>query len=123
MNVTQREHQRVVVGPEHTIRFRVADQVHTHIRVTNLSRGGCFALIPNGAGPFSQEGLLEDFAFEHPDLPQAPFTARIVYTLGGESEEGPLEVMGMGIQFLTPSQPVVDALQAMLTRLLGPIAP
>jgi hypothetical protein len=97
----RRASRRVVVGPEHTIRFQAKGHTFRNVRITNLSQTGCFAMVSQrDAGQFAQGALLENFAFEHQDLALGPMTGKVMYLLGGSSDQASLEFMGVGIHFV-----------------------
>ena len=107
----RRYSQRILTGPEHTIRFLARGHVFQNIRITNVSVGGCFATLGGrDRNLFPEQGLLEQFAFEHPDLAGSPFTARVAYTLDSPA----LDFMGVGITFLGPPEPILRRLEAFL---------
>ena len=96
----RRDAQRIVVGPDHTVRFLVRGHPFRGVRITNLSLGGCFAMVgARDAGLFPAGTLLEQFTFEHPALPQSPLTAEVRYCLGSEAGSAPMAVLGLGIMF------------------------
>jgi len=93
--------RRVIVGPDHTIRFSVRGRAFQNVRITNVSITGCFAMVSQrDAALFGQGALLEHFSFEHPELAVGPITAKVMYTLGGARDIPALEFMGVGIQFV-----------------------
>jgi hypothetical protein len=97
----RRSCRRVIVGPDHTIRFHARGHSFQNVRITNISSTGCFAMVcQRDAALFTQGTLLERFAFEHPELMTGPITAKVMYTLGGARETATLEFMGVGIQFV-----------------------
>ncbi len=119
MGVERREQRRVFVGPDHTVRFSVRGHGYRNVRITNLSSGGCFAtLLRADVALFIQGTLLEQFAFEHPDLPDRSFMAHVAYVLGAEPG-GDFDQMGLGIQFAAPPPEIQSALDLALERLAG----
>lgn len=105
-------HRRLAVGPDHTVQFTLGPQRLSRIRITNLSAGGCFALIPAEYGDFARVGgILGDFQFEHEDLPATPFTAKIIRISRGLSEVSDCDT-GLGIQFLSTSQQFTEWVDA-----------
>ncbi len=115
----RRDSRRIVVGPDHTVRFWAKGHAFREVRITNLSLGGCFAMVsPRDAGLFPAGTLLEQFAFEHPDLPPEPFTAEVRYCLGSEAKDTPLAVLGLGIMFRALPPALEPRLKAHLERLL-----
>lgn len=119
----RRDARRIVVGPDHTIRFLVRGHPFQGVRITNLSPGGCFAMVgARDAGLFPAGTLLEQFAFEHPDLPHEPLTAEVRYCLGSESGDAPLALLGLGVMFRSLPTGVETGIRAHLDRLLGPVS-
>lgn len=93
--------RRVIVGPDHTIRFNVKGHSFREVRITNISLTGCFAMVSQRDSALFAPGTpLEHFAFEHPDLALGPLTAKVMYLLGGPSEQASLDFMGVGIRFV-----------------------
>lgn len=98
-----RHYRRFSVGPEHTVQFTLGNREFKRIRITNLSADGCFALIyAEDANLFRVGTLLNDFRFEHDDLPSSPLTARVVRIVEGLSEVTDCDA-GLGIHFLATS--------------------
>jgi len=100
----RRSHQRIVVGPDVTIRFQVKEFAFQDVRITNLSADGCFATLPHSEHHLFQQGtLLEQFRFETPDLDGGPIIGRVAYVLG--LGPGEMAIIGLGIHFtaLTPA--------------------
>lgn len=117
----RRASRRVIVGPEHTIRFSVKGHAFREVRITNVSLTGCFAMVnQRDASLFVQGALLEHFAFEHPDLPLGPITAKVMYLLGGSSEHASLDFMGVGIHFIGMDETANRTLEAFLSASLNP---
>jgi hypothetical protein len=103
----RRDSRRVIVGPEHMIHFVAKGHVFRNIRITNLSKGGCFAVVGQGdAGLFEQGTILEQMGFEHPHLAGGVLTAEVRYVLGGSGSDSAFDFLGLGIQFLT-TQPEI----------------
>jgi len=98
----RRDTRRIIVGPEHMIHFVVKGHPFQNVRVTNLSFGGCFAVVGQGdASLFVQGTILEQLAFEHPDLAGGgSITAEVRYVLGGSGGGAGFDFLGLGIQFL-----------------------
>lgn len=117
----RRASRRVVVGPEHTIRFSVRGHAFREVRITNVSLTGCFAMVnQRDATLFIQGSLLEHFSFEHPDLPLGPITAKVMYLLGGPSEQASLDFLGVGIHFIGMDEAAVGVLEEFLSASLNP---
>lgn len=119
----RRDARRIVVGPDHTVRFLVRGHAFQEVRITNLSLGGCFAMVgARDAGLFPAGTLLEQFAFEHPDLPQGPLTAEVRYCLGSEAGSAPMAVLGLGVMFRSLPPAIEAGIRAHLDHLLGPVS-
>jgi c-di-GMP-binding flagellar brake protein YcgR len=114
----RRSCRRIVVGPEHAIRFQAKGRPFQNIRITNISSTGCFAMVGQHEVPWFEQGaLLENFAFEHPALTTEPITARVMYVLGGADV---LEFVGVGIQFVSMNVDSTRTLDAFLYFALKP---
>lgn len=97
----RRDTRRVIVGPEFGISFTLKGHPYHDVRITNLSPGGCFALVgARDARLFERGAMLEHLVLQHPELPKAPILATVSYVLGGRPGADPLEMVGVGIQFL-----------------------
>lgn len=97
----RRSNRRVIVGPDHTIRFVARGHAFQNVRITNISATGCFAMVSHrDAALFAQGTILEQFAFEHADLALDPLMAKVMYILGGSSDVATLDFIGVGIQFV-----------------------
>jgi hypothetical protein len=97
----RRDTRRVLLGPEFTISFTLKGHTYTGVRLTNLSVGGCFALVgARDARLFERSSVLENLVLLHPELPKAPIIAAVSYVLGGRPGNEALEFVGVGIQFL-----------------------
>jgi hypothetical protein len=116
----RRAARRIIVGPEHTIRFSVKGHSFRNVRITNISLTGCFAMVnQRDSALFAQGSLLEQFAFEHPDLAQVgPVTAKVMYVLGGASDQSTLDFMGVGIHFLDMNANSSQVLDRVLETIL-----
>jgi len=114
----RRSKLRIVVGPEVTIRFRVKAFNYQGIRITNLSAGGCFATLPRAENHLFRQGtLLEAFHLEHADLPSEPIVAKVAYVLGGAGGgRGGLELIGLGIHFLSMTPATDEILKQFLDQ-------
>jgi len=113
----RRSCRRVIVGPDHTIRFSAKGHSFQNVRITNLNGSGCFAMIsPRDAPLFAQGTFLENFAFEHPDLTAGSIVAKVVYLLGTGSGAPSPEYMGMGIQFVSVDAAAGAKLERFLAR-------
>jgi len=102
----RRDSRRLYLGPEHTIHFLLKGHAFRDVRITNVSLGGCFAMVSQrDRGLFTQGAVLEQLGFEHPDLPQGQITAQVRYAVGNQAELPTLDFLGVGISFVTmPSE-------------------
>ncbi len=113
MTDERRDSRRIIVGPDHTVRFLAKGHAFHNVRITNLSLGGCFATVRNNDSTLFHLGtLLERFTFEHSALCHSPFTARVTFILGGPHQR--MEFLGLGIQFLEPPTDVWTSLRAFI---------
>ena len=97
----RRDTRRVIVGPEFAISFQLKGHDYRDVRITNLSAGGCFALVgARDARLFERGSVLESLILLHPELPKAPILAGVSYVLGSRHGGDPLEMVGIGVQFL-----------------------
>lgn len=109
----RRTKPRIIVGPDHGIRFEVQGRTFSNVRITNLSAEGCFATVHRApAGLFQQGALLERLAFEHADLPHGPITAQVTFSLGDQAGHGAMPFVGLGIHFLAMDPATAEGLQA-----------
>ncbi len=93
--------RRIIVGPGYTIRFVLRGHPYAEVRISNLSTGGCFALVPHrDARLFERGAILEQLVLLHPELPKEPLIATVAYVLGNRPGAPPMEFVGVGIQFL-----------------------
>jgi len=98
----RRDSRRLFLGPEHTIHFLLKGHAFKDVRITNVSLGGCFAMVSQrDHGLFAQGAVLEQLGFEHPDLPQGHITGQVRYAVGGHSEVPSLDFLGVGISFVS----------------------
>jgi len=117
----RRDTRRLFVGPDHTIRFTLKGHAFSGIRITNLSVGGCFAVVSKrDTGLFTSGAILEGVCLEHPDLPKTLFTAQVRYSLGANPSQTMMEYLGIGIAFLSLPSEVQNALVNYLNNMLGP---
>ncbi len=107
--------RRVIVGPDHGIRFVLRGHPYDEVRISNLSSGGCFALIPHrDARLFERGAILEQLVLLHPELPKEPLIATVAYVLGNRPGTPPMEFVGVGIQFLNLEPGPLARLEAWL---------
>ncbi len=96
----RRDTLRIIVGPEFGISFNLQGHAYRDVRITNLSAGGCFAMVgARDARLFERGALLDNLMLTHPDLPKAPIIAAVSYVLGGPSSGDSMEMVGIGVQF------------------------
>jgi hypothetical protein len=109
----RRDTRRIIVGPEFGISFTLKGHDYQEVRITNLSTGGCFALVGvRDARLFERGAVLENLVLTHPELPKAPIIAAVSYVLGGRPTADPLEMVGIGIQFLSVQDEAQHSLDA-----------
>ena len=109
----RRDTRRIIVGSEFGISFTLKGHGFHDVRITNVSTGGCFALVgARDARLFERGAVLEDLILMHPELPKAPIMATVSYVLGGRPAADPLELVGIGIQFLGMNDDAQKALDA-----------
>lgn len=107
----RRDTRRLVVGPEFAISFTLKGHGYRDVRITNLSPGGCFAMVGGrDARLFERGAVLDGLVLLHPELPKAPIMAAVSYVLGGRPGPDPLEMVGVGIQFLGMPEQAQEAL-------------
>ncbi len=112
----RRDTRRIIVGPEFGISFTLKGHGYQDVRITNLSVGGCFALVgARDARLFERGAVLENMVLMHPELPKAPIIAAVSYVLGGRPSADPLEMVGIGIQFLSVDDDTQRALDVWVT--------
>jgi hypothetical protein len=109
----RRDLRRVIVGPDHGISFTLRGHPYQAIHISNLSAGGCFALVAHrDARLFERGAILEHLVLLHPELPKDPMIATVAYVLGSRPGSTPMEVVGVGIQFLSMEPPARASLEA-----------
>jgi len=113
----RRDTRRIIVGPEHAIHFVVKGHVFRNVRITNLSCGGCFAVVGQGdASLFTQGTILEELYFEHSSLEGTPITGEIRYVLGGTGSGTGFDFLGLGVQFASVPEDTQLALADFVER-------
>jgi c-di-GMP-binding flagellar brake protein YcgR len=113
----RRDTRRIIVGPEHTIHFVVKGHPFQNVRITNLSFGGCFAVVGQGdASLFGQGTILEQLTFEHSDLTGGSITAEVRFVLGGSGSGTGFDFLGLGVQFLSVPAETKKALADFVER-------
>lgn len=109
MGVENRQFRRVFVGPEFTVSFVLDGQSFARIGLANISEGGCLALVPGERSkPFSIGVDLEEMTLHHELLPYQPIEAKVAYAFGA----GDLDLVGVGIQFLSMKTSLRQSLRA-----------
>jgi hypothetical protein len=107
----RRDTRRIIVGSEFAIAFTLRGHAYRDVRITNISTGGCFALVgARDARLFERGAEIEGLVLLHPELPKAPILATVSYVLGGRPGADPLEMIGIGIQFLGVPDTAQEAL-------------
>jgi len=111
----RRDARRLFLGPEHTIRFLIKGHSFREVRITNVSLGGCFAMVSQRDRElFAQGAILEQLSFEHPDLPKGPITAQVRFALGTPAEEPDLAFLGIGVSFVIMAPEIRNRLAVFL---------
>ncbi|HEX7597078.1 MAG TPA: hypothetical protein VF518_02625, partial [Polyangia bacterium] len=109
----RRDTQRILVGPEFGISFKLKGHDYQDVRITNLSPGGCFAMVgARDARLFERGVVLDNLTLMHPDLPKAPIIAAVSYVMGVPSTADPMEMVGIGVQFQGMDDDAQKALNA-----------
>ena len=98
-----RKYRRISVGPGHSVQFRLGSLDLKNIPITNMSAGGCFALLPGTLAHQLHPGtLLMDFQLENEQLPDTTICSRVVRIVKGLTDiQG--KDLGLGISFLSTS--------------------
>jgi c-di-GMP-binding flagellar brake protein YcgR len=113
----RRDSRRIIVGPDYSIRFVAKGRVFNNVRLTNLSAGGCFAVVGRGdSAIFTQGTILEQLGLEHPDLKAEGITAEVRYVLGGAGPDSFFDFTGLGVQFVSIPTAAKESLDAFVTR-------
>jgi len=115
----RRNHTRVNVSEEHTVRFHLGERSITGLTMTNLSAGGCCFKIP----VTQSEGMIKGAQVSrlylvHPRIPSTPLRATICWLMGRQPgrTEG---VLLVGLEFTDPSPQFQETLDAYVQSLLG----
>ncbi len=112
----RRDNRRLIVGPEFGISFTLKGHGYQEVRISNLSAGGCFALVgARDAQLFDRGAVMENLVLLHPELPKAPIIAAVSYVLGGCPATDPMEMVGIGIQFLGMDEEAQKALDTWIS--------
>lgn len=116
----RRDLRRTIVGPDHGISFTLRGHPYQEVRISNLSAGGCFALIPHrDARLFERGAILEHLVLLHPELPKEPMIATVAYVLGTRPGLPAMEFVGVGISFLSVEPAAREALEAWIDAALA----
>jgi len=116
----RRDARRIIVGPEYGISFTLKGHAYREVRITNLSPGGCFALVgARDAGLFSRGATLEALVLDHPELPKQPITASVTFVLGSAAGIGGRDLVGVGIRFLSMEPAAREALDTWIDAALA----
>ena len=116
----RRDARRVIVGSEFRISFTLKGHAYREVRITNLSPGGCFAMVgARDAGLFSRGATLEALILEHPELPKQPITGTVSFVLGHRPGGTTLDMVGVGIQFLCMEAAAREALDTWIDAALA----
>ena len=116
----RRDARRVIVGPEFGISFILKGHAYREVRITNLSPGGCFAMVGvRDAGLFSRGATLEALTLDHPELPKQPLTATVSFVLGHRPGGTTMDMVGVGIQFLCMEDAAREALDTWIDAALA----
>jgi len=111
--INRRDAHRIILGPNFGISFTLKGQAFGEVGITNISAGGCFALIEKrDAGLFERGAVLENLLLHHPELPKTPILAAVCYVQGCRPAAESPELVGIGIHFLSVddlSQKLLDA--------------
>ena len=111
----RRDSRRLFLGPEFTIHFLLKGHSFREIRITNVSLGGCFAMVSQRDRElFSQGAILEQLGFAHPDLPTGPITAQVRFALGTQTGPSAMDFLGVGISFVAMGPEVRERLALFL---------
>jgi c-di-GMP-binding flagellar brake protein YcgR len=109
----RRDHRRVILGPGHSASFSLEGEDFQNVSLSNLSDGGCFALVDKGrAHLFVRGTVLERLTLGHSELPKGPIAATVAYALDHQSLESMMDLVGVGVQFLSMAPETRSALAA-----------
>jgi hypothetical protein len=114
----RRSTDRASLGPDYTLRFVIKGHPFQGVRLANLSKGGCFILVPRASVSLFQAGaLLEQLRFDGEGLPEALLTGAVAYAFAPNAR---LAVVGVGIHFVQLPDEVRSALEDFLSTRLDP---
>lgn len=104
----RRSTDRISLGPDYSLRFVAKGHPFQGVRMANLSRGGCFILVPRASvGLFLPGVLLEQVRFDGEGLPEASITGAVSYAFAPNAR---LAVVGVGVHFVQLPAAVESAL-------------
>ncbi len=113
----RRSTDRASLGPDYSLRFVVKGHAFQGVRLANLSRGGCFILVPRASvGLFPSGALLEQVRFDGEGLPDASLTGAVTYAFAPNAR---LAVVGVGVHFVQLPPAVEAALADFVAARLG----
>lgn len=113
----RRSTDRASLGPDYSLRFVIRGHPFVGVRLANLSRSGCFILVPrSSAGLFLAGTLLEQVRFQGSGLPDASITGTVAYAFAPNAR---LAVVGVGVHFVALPQVVEEALNVFVEHWLG----
>ena len=108
---------RASLGPDYNLRFVVKGHLFQGVRLANLSKGGCFILVPRASvGLFQAGALLEQLRFEGEGLPDASITGSVAYAFAPSER---LAVVGVGVHFVLLPPAVEAEIKAFVERRLA----
>jgi c-di-GMP-binding flagellar brake protein YcgR len=112
----RRSTDRASLGPDYTLRFVIKGHLFQGVRLANLSKGGCFILVPRASvGLFQTGTLLEQVRFQGDGLPEASITGSVAYAFAPNAR---LAVVGVGVHFVQLPEGVEAALVAFVNARL-----
>lgn len=111
----RRDQRRVPLDASYTVSFHVQDTAFEGLPTPNLSGGGLCLMVPADRARHFQKGvLLEEVVLNHPSLPKTPLRGEVAYTMGG-GHLNALRFIGVGVKFVDPPPPVLEALNAFVS--------
>jgi hypothetical protein len=115
----RRDSRRLFLGLDHSIHFLLKGHNFREVRITNVSLGGCFAMVSQrDQGLFTHGAILEQLGFDHPDLPRGPITAQLRFAIGSQADPSGPDFMGVGISFVTMAPETREHLSVFLEAML-----
>lgn len=114
----RRSTDRASLGPDYTLRFVIKGHPFQGVRLANLSKGGCFILVPRASVSLFQSGtLLEQVRFEGEGLPEVLITGTVTYAFAPNVR---LAVVGVGVHFFQLPDDIRAALEEFVNARLNP---